>query len=238
MPKLLLLDIETAPNIAYVWGLHDQNVGLSQLIRPGRILCWAAKWYKDKEMQFDAEWNHRTRDAFIEPLFKMVSEADGIITYNGARFDLPKIRGECLALGFPPIPPSSSIDLYTTCRRLGYPSGKLDFVARHLGLGKKLQHAGFDVWVGAMEGIESDQQVMERYNKQDVRLLERLYKVLSPHIKNHPYLGDEKPKNPECPACAGTKVQKRGSRRTRTQLVQRLNCQGCGHWFDGKSTKV
>ncbi len=236
MPKILLLDIETAPNLAYVWGLHKQEVGLNQLVRPGRILCWAAKWFKEKEMHFASEWDDG-KD-MIPRLHELLYDADAIVTYNGNRFDIPKIRGEVLALGLPPIPPTPSIDLYTTCRKLGYPSGKLAFVARHLGLGAKGQHAGFDTWVGAMEGVESDQRVMERYNKQDVRLLERLYRVLRPHIKQHPYLGDVHTGTHECPACGSGKVQRRGTRRTRTTIVERLNCQDCGHWFGGKQSKV
>jgi chromosome partitioning protein len=30
--KVLLLDIETSPNLAHVWGIWQQNVGLSQLL--------------------------------------------------------------------------------------------------------------------------------------------------------------------------------------------------------------
>lgn len=237
MPKLLLVDIETAPNIAYVWGLHQENIPLDRLIQPGRILCWAAKWHKEKEMHFGAEWLHPNRNDFIRPLHAMLSDADGVVTYNGARFDLPKIRGESIALGLAPLPPPTSIDLYSTCRKLGYPSGKLAFVAKHLGLGSKGQHAGFDTWVGAMEGIEYDQRVMERYNKQDVRLLERLYNVLKPHIKEHPYLGNS-PEHSGCPTCGSAKLQRRGSRRTRTLVIERLNCQACGSWFSGKATRI
>ena len=30
-PKILIVDIETAPIVAQVWGLFDQNVGLNQI---------------------------------------------------------------------------------------------------------------------------------------------------------------------------------------------------------------
>jgi hypothetical protein len=235
LPRILLLDVETKPNLAYVWGLHNEFIPLDRLIRPGGIMCWAAKFYKEKEMHFRAEWDDLEGN-FIQDLHGLMAKADAIITYNGNKFDLPKIKGEGILLGLPPLPPTPSIDLYTTCRRLGYPSGKLAFVARHLGLGAKGQHAGFDTWVGAMEGIESDQMVMERYNKQDVRLLERLYRVLLPHIKNHPYLGTGE--RPECPHCGSTNIQKRGVRRTRTAFVEKIHCQACGAWSSGASRKI
>lgn len=235
LPKILLLDIETKPNLAYVWGLHNEFIPLDRLVRPGGIMCWSAKWYKEKEMHFRAEWDELEGN-FIADLCALIAKADAIITYNGNKFDLPKIRGEAILLGLDPLPPVPSIDLYTTCRRLGYPSGKLAFVARHLGIGAKGQHAGFDTWVGAMEGIESDQLVMERYNKQDVRLLERLYRIMLPHIKNHPYLGEGK--RPECPSCGSAKIQKRGVRRTREYFVEKIHCQSCGAWSSGSRKKV
>jgi hypothetical protein len=234
--KILLLDIETTPSLAYVWGLHQENIPLDRLIRPGRILCWAAKWYKEKEIHFGAEWDN-DGNLFIDRLWQLMLNADAIVTYNGNKFDLPKINGEILKRKLPPLPPTPSIDLYSTCRRLGYPSGKLAFVTRHLGLGGKAQHAGFDTWVGAMEGIEADRRVMERYNKQDVRLLERLYTTIRPYIKNHPHLSGCEGRA-RCPVCDSARVQRRGSRRTRTTLVERLNCQGCGHWFSGKATRI
>ncbi len=33
MEKILVLDIETAPIVAHVWGLFDQNIGLNQIKR-------------------------------------------------------------------------------------------------------------------------------------------------------------------------------------------------------------
>ena len=30
--RILIIDIETSPNLAYVWGLFDQTVSLSQLL--------------------------------------------------------------------------------------------------------------------------------------------------------------------------------------------------------------
>jgi hypothetical protein len=69
-PKILLLDIETAPATAYVWKLFDENVGLDQLITPGRIICWAAKWYKGKMHFADERGN---RNAMLKALHALMS---------------------------------------------------------------------------------------------------------------------------------------------------------------------
>jgi hypothetical protein len=55
---------------------------------------------------------------------------------------------------------------------------------------------------------------MERYNKQDVRLTEKVYKKLRPFIKNHPHLGTGN--SDACPACGSLNVQKRGHAFTRS----------------------
>ncbi len=54
MSKILLLDIEMAPNVAHVWGIWDQNIGINQLQESSYVMCYAAKWLGDKKMVFDS----------------------------------------------------------------------------------------------------------------------------------------------------------------------------------------
>src|ERR1035437_10416966 len=46
-PKVLIFDIETAPIIAHVWGLWENNVGLNQIVSDWHVLSWSAKWLDD-----------------------------------------------------------------------------------------------------------------------------------------------------------------------------------------------
>jgi len=48
-PKILVIDIETAPASGYIWKLFDVNVSLSQLIDTSKVICFAAKWVGDKK---------------------------------------------------------------------------------------------------------------------------------------------------------------------------------------------
>jgi hypothetical protein len=207
-PKILLLDIETAPATAYVWKLFDENISLDQLITPSQML---------------------------EPLHGFLSEADAVVTYNGERFDLPKINGEFVVAGMRPVPPTPSIDLYKTAKQLGYQSNKLMFVAKHLGIGEKISTEGFKLWRDVMAGSEEAWARMLRYNKQDVALLENLYAELRPFIRSHPamYVDDG-----ACIACGSPRVHLRGSRRTRASSVERMQCQDCGAWFDGRRRRA
>jgi len=225
--KILFLDIETAPATAYVWKLFDENIGIDQLIAPSRMLCWAAKWYRGGWHIADERGNRR---AMLKSLHALLSEADAVVTYNGDRFDLPKINGEFVSAGLHPVPPIPSIDLFKTVKRLGYQSGKLQFIAKYLGIGEKISTHGFRLWAEVLAGNEKAWAKMLRYNKQDVALLEKLYTKLRPYIKAHPALHVHKER---CPVCGSSKVQRRGSRRTKALTIERLNCQGCGAWFDG-----
>jgi uncharacterized protein YprB with RNaseH-like and TPR domain len=231
-PKILLLDIETAPATAYVWKLFDENIGLEQLITPGRIICWAAKWYRGE--MFAADERKGTKPMLAQ-MHRLMSEADAVMTFNGDKFDLPKLNGEFLAVGLPPLPPTPSIDLRRTTKKLGYISGKLMFLSGHLGIGAKIDTGGFKLWADVLKGDERAWAKMVRYNKHDVVLLERLYTKLRPYIKDHPALHT---RHAACPACGSAKVQRRGSRRTRAFAIERLNCQGCGSWFDGSRRRV
>jgi hypothetical protein len=231
-PKILLLDIETAPATAYVWKLFDENISLDQLITPSRMLCWAAKWYGGGYHGADERDGRRQ---MLEPLHGLLSEADAVVTYNGERFDLPKINGEFVVAGMRPVPPTPSIDLYKTAKQLGYQSNKLMFVAKHLGIGEKISTEGFKLWRDVMAGSEEAWARMLRYNKQDVALLENLYAELRPFIRSHPamYVDDG-----ACIACGSPRVHLRGSRRTRASSVERMQCQDCGAWFDGRRRRA
>ena len=50
--KILVVDIETRPSMAYVWRLWDENVGIDQIVKSGEMISWAAKWHGEKEVLF------------------------------------------------------------------------------------------------------------------------------------------------------------------------------------------
>jgi uncharacterized protein YprB with RNaseH-like and TPR domain len=187
--KLLCLDVETAPNLAHVWGLFDQNVGLNQLAAVSEIICFAAKWHGTKRVEFYSN-HHDGHDEMIRQAYRLVDEADAIITYNGRAFDMKHLRREFVLAGLTPPSPHKDIDLLQTVRaQFKFASGKLEHVASQLGIGHKLKHQGFELWLGCLRGEPKAWATMKRYNVQDVLLTERLYDRLLPWIPNHPHRG-------------------------------------------------
>ena len=230
-PKILYLDIETRPATAYVWGLFDINVALNQVVDPGGTICFGAMWSGTKKMLFYSDWQHGHL-GMIEAAHKLFSEADAIVTYNGDRFDIPKLQGEFLQAGLPPPPPVTSIDVYKAVKKLGLLSNKLAFVGPLLTGDEKLKHEGMELWVKVMKGDPKAQAKMQRYCSQDVRLLERVYERVKPYVSNHPHMG--RVKSNECGACGSKNMQSRGYRRTKASRIQSLQCQDCGSWQQGK----
>ena len=237
MSRILHLDIETAPAIVYTFQLREISVGVDQIIEPGRIICWAAKWHGKPGMHFANE--RGGAEKMFKAIHALMSDADAVVGYNSDSFDLAKLNGAFVQYSLPPVPPSASIDLYKTARKLGYDSGKLAFVGPHLGIGDKVKHEGFRLWRLCLDGDDAAWKRMRRYNEQDVRLLERLYNRLRPYISVHPFLGKPgKPAGEQCPRCRSMNTQSRGIRRTKAMIIQRVQCLGCGGWFDGTRRKA
>lgn len=237
--KILALDIETSPNLAYVWGLWKQNVAINQIAETGKTLCWSAKWVGKKEVLFEGA-NKTTFNEMLNKLWGLLDEADAVVHYNGQKFDIPTINKEFVQLGWEPPSPYKQIDLYQVVKKqFKFASNKLDFVAQQLGLGAKVEHKGMELWRGCMAGNKADWKVMEEYNKQDVVLVEDLYNYVLPWITNHPnralYSGSDRP---VCPNCGSEHVVKKGLAYTKTQHYQRMKCVDCGTNIRERFTNV
>lgn len=229
----LLLDIETAPNKAYAWGLWDQNIAINQVIESGYMLSYSAQWLGDSEIVY----HDRRESGMLDGIHKLLNSADIVIHYNGSKFDIPTLRKEFIKAKMPPPSPFKQLDLMQVVKRtFRFESNKLDYVCQALGIGGKARHQGFELWVGCMEGDERCWRIMERYNRQDVRLLNRLYGRLLPWIEKHPNhsaFADDFC----CPKCGSKKFQLRGTQVAVLRSYQRYQCQSCGGWFRDNGTK-
>lgn len=238
-PKILVVDIETMAAVGYFWRMFKENISLDQMIAPPRVISWAAKWIGEPKIYQGDEYQDDIRNGFLERLYRLLEQADAVVTYNGDRFDLPKLNGEFARIGFDPLPPIASIDLVRTVKKLGLISNKLEHVVTYFELGHKLKHEGFPLWKEWNNGNVISIAKMRKYNIHDVRLTDKLYRAIRPYIKNHPYLGPV-PLNGKqvCPNCNSTHLHHRGHRRTRLFVVERLQCQGCGAWSDGVKRRI
>ena len=232
-PRILTLDIETAPNLAHVWGMWRQTVSLNQLMNEGEVIAFAAKWVGEKTIEFRSNY-HDGHDEMIKRAWELLDECDILITYNGIDFDVKHLNKEfwLARLGAPS--PYQNIDLLLTIRKqFRFVSNKLDHICDRIGLGKKTAHEGHSLWVKCLAGDEQAWKKMRQYNKRDVFLTEKLYFELRGWISGHPNwrLFSNDPQGEEgCPTCGSKNRVKQGVRRTKQGNFQTYQCKECGSW--------
>lgn len=232
-PRILLLDIETKPALAYTFNIRDTHITHKQLVPDqfGGIICVGVQWLGEKRVRVFSDWEHGHRE-MLEAVHAMLSEADAVMGFNHVSFDMPRLQGEFLMAGMLPPPPPTNIDLYRTTKKMGFISNKLDFVAPLLGVGGKVKHEGLEMWIAVMNGCPKAQAKMSKYCAQDVRLLGDLYHRIRPYIATHPFLHE--PKRDLCGTCGSHRLQARGFAKTKASIRQRYACQACGSWQLGR----
>lgn len=238
VPKILILDIETFPNIGYVWGKYDQNV--IRYTQQSCIATFVAKWLGEKKIISKALPDYKgykagsyDDKAIVADLWKLFDEADVIIAHNGDQFDIKVVMGRFVLYGMKPPAPFKTVDTKKVVKEVArYNSNSLDDLSSLLGLGKKIK-TDFDLWEGCINGDQKYWGLMVKYNRMDVLLLEKLYMKLLPFAKTHPNLAFWT--RGKCPKCGGHDIQYRGVARCITRQYQRFQCNACGSW--GRVTK-
>ena len=223
------IDIETAPNLCYTWGLFNQTLSIEHIIEPGYTLCWAALDDESRTPEFMSIF-HDGEEAMIQRMHEILEETDVVIHYNGRKFDVPILNKDFVNNELPPPDSYQQVDLLETVRqRFRFTSNKLDFVSQFLGLEAKHQHKGMRLWKECIAGDAKAWKEMKKYNCQDVKMLPQFYNKLLPWIQNHPnyglYVDDE---NPRCTNCGSDNLVSKGYEHLQTQSYRRLRCNDCG----------
>lgn len=233
--KILFLDIETTPNLAYVWGLWNQNISIGQIVESTEMLCFGARWYGEKKVIFKSV-HHDGKEEMLKEVHRLLDEADVLIGWNSASFDSKHLKRELIEAGMLPPSPYRDLDLMRVVKsQFKFPSNKLDYVAQTLGVGEKVKHSGFDLWLKCMAGDDKAWREMKKYQLQDVNLLVDLYEKLKPWIKNHPSTALVKSVETGCVVCGSTNLIQRGLSHTATSSYQRYVCKDCGKWQRGST---
>lgn len=235
MPKILFLDIETSPKIAYVWRFWKENVGAKQVIDHGHIMSYAAVWDEDRHASY--EENRGDDDSEItKKLIALLDEADIVVGHNVDRFDCNTINGRALVLGINPPSPYKIVDTYQVAKtKFKFESNSLEYLSKILRCeNQKLNHAkfpGFLLWLECLKGNKEAWEEMKLYNIMDTFTVRDVYRKMRPWIPQHPNIGVflEQDK-PVCPKCGSEHIQRRGYAHTQLSKFQRFVCMDCGGW--------
>src|SRR3954447_4719337 len=233
-PRILSIDIETSPNLAHVWDLWHGPVQPKMVIEQWDMMCFSAKWVgEDTAVISYSEFFDGYRP-MLAACHTLLNCADMILTYNGKRFDIKRIRTVMALEGFGPFRPPRHIDLDETMKKVfDFPSHSMDFVSKAFGLGGKVVNGGYELWRRCL--IDNDPEAwreMITYCEGDVILLEKLYYQVLPWIEGHPsvtpYLG--LPAGVlACTKCGSQDSAKDGMAYTDVSIYQRYRCKSCGN---------
>jgi hypothetical protein len=240
-PKVLLFDVETAPILAYCWSIWDQNIGLNQIKSDWYVIAWCAKWLGDTKVMYQDQRkakNIEDDSNLLEGIWKLLDEADVVITQNGKHFDQKKLNARFVLNGYQPPNHYKHIDTKEIAsKRFGFTSNKLEYMTDKLCTKyKKLKHEkfpGFELWAECLKGNKQAWDEMEKYNKHDVLALEELYNKLAPWDSTVNFNLYHDDIDNIC-SCGSTQFHKRGFIYTAVSKFQCYRCSRCGKELRGR----
>lgn len=236
--KILIVDIETAPSIAYIWQVWKANVGFKQVLERGYLMSYAAKWLDSDDVMYN-ENRHGDDKGLVEDLIKLFDEADVVVAHNADKFDIPTVNARAVLHKIKPPSPYKTVDTLKVAKaNFRFERNTLQYVAHHLGVAEKEEHAnfpGFELWLQCLKQNDEAWQEMQEYNIQDVLTLQEVYLRLRPWMRNPPNHGVHSDV-PVCPACGSKRLHKRGTYSTNLSTFQRYKCleDDCGKWSRGR----
>jgi len=242
--KILILDIETFPNVAHVWKFYKENVGAKQVLEHSTIASFAYKWLDDEAIFYE-DTQHQSEKNVLRKLLAVLDSADIVVAHNGAKFDLPTIQGRALVVGLKPPSPYKIVDTLLVARyEFNFPANNLEYLAILLECAPKLAHKkfpGFELWSECLKGNAEAWAEMKTYNIQDVKTLEEVYLKMLPYMRRHPSVSintSEDDTSISCPKCGSHHIQRRGFTYTNTGKYQRFICGSCGGWARTRYTEL
>lgn len=234
MPRILILDIETFPNVAHVWRFYKENVGAKQVVEHATLASFAYKWLGGDAVYY-SDIEHQSEKKLLKELINVLDAADIVIAHNGAKFDLPTIQGRAMVAGLKPPSPYKIIDTLLVAKyEFNFPANSLEYLSIILECAPKGGHKkfpGFELWEQCMRGNPEAWAEMKVYNKQDVTTLEEVYNKMKPWMRRHPNVAVyEEPDGIMCPKCGSKHIQSRGYVTTNVGKYRKFQCQTCGGW--------
>jgi uncharacterized protein YprB with RNaseH-like and TPR domain len=230
--KILFFDIETTPNLAYVWGKYQQDVVAYK--KESQILSVAYKWAdssKVKCITVEKARKHSDR-VLVNHLRRLFNKADILVAHNGDEFDIRRVKARLVYHNLPPTKHVPSVDTKKLAKKyFNFNSNRLNDLGLYLGLGTKVKHPGFEMWLGCLAGDKRSWGLMRKYNKQDVLLLERVYKRFLPWTQSHPNIALLQSGKLGCDKCGSLNGRKKGIRANSRGLQQQWQCNDCLGWY-------
>lgn len=215
-PVIKIIDVETAPEIAYSFRRFKAFISPEQVIKRGYLLSYSIADLHTGEVEgksladydlFDID--HTDDYDMCQDLWRIMDEADVLIAHNGVKFDRAYINQRFAYHGMVPPSPYVVVDtLKAAKKQFALPSNALKEMCIYFETENfKLDNEGFPLWKACCEGDRDAFDRMQTYNDGDVLSLRDLYLKLLAWIPQHPnvaaYYNDDACR---CSRCGSTDV--------------------------------
>lgn len=243
MPKILSWDIETSYNQVNTFGMRKVYINPSNIEIERHLFCASYKWHGKKKIHSVSILDDPKRFAkdihddyhVVKHMHNVISQADAIVAHYGDGFDYPVWMSRVIFHKLPPMPPIISIDTVKIAKKVaGFNSNKLDYLTRLLCRDSKMVNPT-NLWDKCFKGDEKALKRMVKYNKKDVKILEEVFDILMPYVKNNPLNRNLFKERGCCPNCGSVNLIKRGYNTTRVNKYQRYQCGVCGAWSSDRN---
>jgi RNase_H superfamily len=241
-PRILLVDIETAPILGYCWGLWENNLALNQVKSDWHLLSWSAKWLGDPASKIMYQDQRKAKDIeddkdLLLGIWTLLDQADVVIGQNSKAFDVKKLNARFILNGMQPPSSFKQIDTMLIAKKhFAFTSNKLEYMTNKLCTKyKKLKtkkYQGFELWSECLKRNPEAWKEMEKYNKYDVLSLEELYYKLIPwdnSVNFNVYANDL---TLRC-TCGSESFMSKGYYYSATGKFSRHRCNSCGSEIRG-----
>lgn len=240
-PRILVIDVENSPNLGWTWEKWQTNI--LQFVQEWHLLTVAWKW-KDEKRIHSAKLSdfplYKTEPDNDRELAKLIhhlfNEADIIVGHNVKEFDIRKVNTRFWEHRLTPTSPYKVVDTLKVLRAKGsLNSYKLGDVCQWLFGEQKIDTGGIGLWLRCLEGDEKALLKMERYNRHDIHLTDKLYDFLRPWDDYHPNVTLGRGLRYACPACGSQNTIRHKTRYLKAWVVEQFKCKekDCGRYSSG-----
>lgn len=230
-PTIVLYDLEVSREV--VEGYRQKfDFKVVKTLRYQELMCFAYKKLGERRTHYVSRNHFKQYKDFVQNLADVLSSADITVAHNGRQFDDKMANTFFIKEGISVPKPRLSIDTCQQARSIfRFPGNSLNQLAEFLGLGSKAKITYADIETEFMtHPTRKIEKLMEKYNKTDVELLEKVYLKLRPFMKTHPNLTVYNGAQRACPICKSSRVQKRGIKPKGQAFYQWYWCKDCTAW--------
>lgn len=238
-PRIVLFDLEVLADVDEAMKVFFQlgnYPGLTLKAQINSVICFGYKILGEKEVKCISAWDFKrpwAKDvnddfAIVKAAYEILKDADAVITHNGRRFDWKFLQTRLMINDLPPLRKIPHIDTCALAKQHLYLfNNKLNTLGKLVD-DKKLENGGQELWTNVRARKKSSLALMTKYCKQDVNLLEKVFRKLRPFITNLPNHNMFSKGQHVCPGCGSKYIKKHGTGVTGMTVYQRYYCNDCG----------